>query len=56
MAVEDYKVKRDHFDPQGGDFGMAFPCCVCKYRFGTDRDMPCRVCDHNSNADPEPAT
>lgn len=26
---------------------LSFPCCVCQYRHGTDRDYPCNVCEHN---------
>ena len=29
---------------------LAYPCCVCLHRHGTDRDEPCIYCEHNSNA------
>jgi len=29
---------------------LAFPCCVCLHRHGTDRDEPCIRCENNLNA------
>lgn len=52
MGLHRYVVRRDKFefnDP-GGGFRLAFPCCVCIHRDGTDQEEPCRTCDHNANA------
>lgn len=29
---------------------LAFPCCVCEHRHGSDRDEPCNHCEHNCMA------
>lgn len=55
MGLTDHSVRRDKFEPEGGDLGMAFPCCVCTHRHGSDQAEPCRTCDHNANAAPETA-
>lgn len=52
MSIEYYMVSRDHFEPEERS-GLAFPCCVCAHRHGTDKEEPCRTCDHNANACPE---
>ena len=31
---------------------LAFPCCVCTHRHGSDRDEPCIRCTNNLNAIP----
>lgn len=53
MALNEYVVARDNFSLDEGhhDRGLAFPCSCCKHRSGTDRDEPCRSCDHNLNAE-----
>lgn len=53
MGLSAYSVKRDKFEPEGGDLGLSFPCCVCLHRHGTDQVEPCRTCDHNINAVPD---
>jgi hypothetical protein len=44
---------RDRFtvDPEF-ETRLAFPCCVCIHRHGTDRDEPCIKCQHNLSAEP----
>ena len=41
-------VIRNHFavDP-GFESRLAFPCCVCLHRNGSDRDEPCCRCENN---------
>lgn len=43
---------RDYFkiDP-AFETRLAFPCCVCLHRHGSDRDEPCNKCEHNLNAE-----
>lgn len=47
-------VARDRFEPDDSLNGFDAPCCWCKHRNGTDREAPCRTCDHNRNAEPHP--
>lgn len=49
MSIESYIVRRDNFEADT-DSHLAFPCCVCVHRHGSDREEPCRTCDHNANA------
>ena len=44
-------VSRDHFEAEETG-NLAFPCCCCVHRHGSDKDEPCRTCDHNANAEP----
>jgi hypothetical protein len=54
--LSDYEKPNDYFDAitnkQGestnGEF--AFPCCACKYNDRIAENLPCRICDHNSNS------
>jgi len=42
---------RDHFQiDKAFETRLAFPCCVCVHRYGSDRDEPCCRCEHNLNA------
>lgn len=50
MGLESFVVPRDKFELDEPKGGLSFPCCVCKHRNGTDRDEPCRHCDHNLGA------
>jgi hypothetical protein len=52
MGLESYAVNGDHFEAEdlGGPAGLAFPCCVCVHRHGTDKEEPCRSCGHNACA------
>jgi len=57
MSLRDYEVARDKFTLDARNGGpprfaheVAFPCCVCVHAEHTDRDEPCRTCDHNVNA------
>lgn len=50
MGLEAYSVRRDHFEPDDNTPGLCFPCNVCRYRHGTDKDEPCIRCDWNLNA------
>ena len=53
MAIEDYTVANDYFEPLteagsvyfNGDF--AFPCCVCIHNDKTETQHPCDKCGHN---------
>ena len=53
MAIEDYAVADDHFEPLteagsvyfNGDF--AFPCCVCIHNDKQETQHPCDKCGHN---------
>ncbi len=47
MGMELYKVSRDKFELDEGDHQLAFPCCVCRHRYGTDKEEPCIRCDWN---------
>lgn len=51
MALTDYSESNDCFklDDEVGN-GLSFPCCVCEFRHWTDKEEPCRSCDHNANA------
>ena len=52
MGLDIYHVPHDFFEVDDGDGGgLAFPCCVCVHRHGSDREAPCRGCCHNANAD-----
>lgn len=42
--------RRNKFDP-AFETRLAFPCCVCLHRHGSDRDEPCNKCEHNLNAE-----
>ncbi len=48
---EDWDVIKDRFeiDPVF-EIKLAFPCCVCIHRHGTDKDEPCIHCEHNLRA------
>lgn len=49
MGLDNYTTRRDHFEPE--EYGnLAFPCCVCIHRHGSDQDHPCRTCDHNAKS------
>lgn len=48
-------VRRDKFEPDESS-GFAVPCCWCIHRHNTDREEPCRTCDHNCNAAPDEDT
>lgn len=51
MGLEAFVVQRDKFKlDESAEVHLAFPCCVCAHRHGTDRDEPCRTCDHNLGA------
>ena len=50
MALNDFSVTRDKFEPENASAGLSFPCCVCAHRHGSDKDEPCRTCDHNASA------
>ena len=52
MSLRDYvAIPRDKFELQElVTDGFDFPCGLCKHRHGTDRDEPCRTCDHNINS------
>lgn len=53
MGLELHFANRDKFEleePGVGGYQLAFPCCVCAHREGSDKDEPCRTCDHNANA------
>lgn len=47
MGLEAYLVNRDRFEPDDEKSHLAFPCCACKFRHGSDRDEPCIRCDWN---------
>lgn len=49
MGLETYQVARDHFEPDDSTH-LAFPCCACRHRHGTDKDEPCIRCDWNLGA------
>ncbi|HKI53634.1 MAG TPA: hypothetical protein VJ987_05880 [Anaerolineales bacterium] len=54
MSLENYNVSRDKFElDEKTQVMFAFPCNVCNYRFGTDRQEPCLHCDHNIGAEPD---
>ncbi len=53
MALDCYRVRRDHFEPYDADTGLCFPCNACRYRHGTDKDEPCIRCDWNLGAKPD---
>lgn len=43
---------RNHFEIDPAfETRLAFPCCVCLHRHGSDRDEPCDKCEHNLNAE-----
>jgi hypothetical protein len=42
-------VNRDKFEPEETN-GFAIPCCWCIHRWKSDREEPCKTCDHNCNA------
>lgn len=50
MSLENHIVTRDKFEAEDLGSGLAFPCCVCINRHGSDRDEPCNACDHNLNS------
>ena len=52
MSIRDYSVERDHFN-YDNKHAMDFPCCVCTHNVVSDRDEPCRRCDHNIGAVPQ---
>ena len=47
MGLETYQVARDHFEPDDDSTHLAFPCCACRHRHGTDKEEPCIRCDWN---------
>lgn len=49
MGLETYQVARDRFEPDENTH-LAFPCCACRHRHGTDKDEPCIRCDWNLSA------
>lgn len=51
MGIRLHEVSRDKFELDGDAMGFSFPCCCCIYRHGTDREEPCRTCDHNASAE-----
>ena len=56
IGLRDYLVRRDKFEAQDADAGLAFPCCACRHRHGRDDQEPCRTCDHNARAVEEAVT
>lgn len=45
-------VLRDRFEVDPSfETRLAFPCCVCLHRHGSDRDEPCIRCTNNLNAE-----
>ncbi len=52
MGLETYQVARDHFEPDENTH-LAFPCCSCRHRHGTDKEEPCIRCDWNLGAKPD---
>ena len=52
MGLETYHVARDHFEPDENTH-LAFPCCACRHRHGTDKEEPCIRCDWNLGAKPD---
>ena len=52
MGLETYQVARDHFEPDENTH-LAFPCCACRHRHGTDKEEPCIRCDWNLGAKPD---
>ena len=52
MALADYEVVSDKFEPPAGSVGgFAFPCCCCRHRDGSQYEDPCSQCGHNLNAE-----
>jgi len=48
------EVRRDKFELDAEfETRLAFPCCVCVHRNGSDRDEPCAHCDRNLTAIPD---
>jgi len=55
MTFEFPIVKRDKFEAE--DIGhLAIPCCWCTHQHKTDKEEPCRTCDHNALAAPDQQT
>lgn len=52
MPIDIYQVRRDKFEAEESG-GLAAPCCWCVHRHGSDKDEPCRTCDHNCNSVPD---
>lgn len=52
MPIDVYQVRRDKFVAEESG-GLAAPCCWCVHRHGSDKDEPCRTCDHNCNSVPD---
>ena len=50
MGLENYRVRRDHFEPDDAGAGLDFPCFICQHRHGTANEEPCIRCDWNLNA------
>jgi hypothetical protein len=50
MALNDYIVASDMFEPDERLSGLSFPCCACIHRHGSADADPCRTCGHNLNA------
>ena len=42
-------IATSKFEPDENSH-LAFPCCSCKHRHGTDKEEPCASCGHNLNA------
>lgn len=50
MAIEDFIVLSDKFEPADTKLGFAFPCSACNHRKADQEDEPCNSCGHNPNA------
>ncbi len=49
---DDSCIIKDRFEVDRSlETRLAFPCCVCIHRHGTDLDEPCIRCEHNLNAE-----
>lgn len=50
MSMDQYHVRRDHFELDDSGMSLCFPCSVCQHRHGSDKDEPCIRCDWNMGA------
>lgn len=53
MGMDQYCVRRDHFELDDSGMYLCFPCSVCQHRHGSDKDEPCIRCDWNMGALPD---
>lgn len=54
MSLQDYAVERDRFEFSDEALDFCFPCSACKFVKKAHWEEPCKHCDHNANAEPEP--